>query len=523
MAGQNLLQPMELRVPAVVMVLFTSDLATAGGTVAAHGDLEAPRPPLRPDAAAKEAAAAGAAAISGTLCSDAANWVHSMISSLFDALKVAGSSDPLLAFFGTIWNFIVDRLHAFVEGVITSVTDLILGSVRSIAAGIAAVSMQIASVLPYAVTVDTSGGNTSIPAYFKLTTESLPGQFTASVSAGDLPDWPDVLKDCARVAGVALPDFRSKNVPITWGQVQAPGDPLLAGTGTPSTTTDDAGQAVWMFSTSVDPGDANGDLRNQEDSLPVAVHRPELDRIRAALVNALLGFVPQILRAKVGEFMAPTLDTFQANLNKLLDAPGTGHVWLDYHDKVPPTPVPSLTPAPSSACSTSLPPGTYQGTFTTDSTTTVPPGVVDLGESGTTVLHGTGPLTVTVNADGSLGGSFDVVIQQHQTFEGMSPGSEDTTMNEHGQGVSGTLCNLTLTFASATTTDCHSTGYATCGAIGITIPLKGVVPPLPLGAPTSSSGGQLTWKLSTSEPFDAGFGGLSGTVDSTIVVTLATH
>ena len=62
--------------------------------------------------------------------------------------------------------------------------------------------------------------------------------------------------------------------------------------------------------------------------------------------------------------------------------------------------------------------------------------------------------------------------------------------------------------------------HGTCGSTGITIPLAGVVPALPLGAPTSVAEGVLTWSMSTENGVDLGFGGLSAEVQSTITVTL---
>ena len=103
----------------------------------------------------------------------------------------------------------------------------------------------------------------------------------------------------------------------------------------------------------------------------------------------------------------------------------------------------------------------------------------------------------------------------------MPRATTDKTVEGQGAGVSGTLCSLTLAFASETVTDCKATGHGTCGAVGITIPLSGLVPPLPMGAPTTVSAGTLTWSISTENGFDAGFGGLSADVQSTTTVTIA--
>ena len=85
--------------------------------------------------------------------------------------------------------------------------------------------------------------------------------------------------------------------------------------------------------------------------------------------------------------------------------------------------------------------------------------------------------------------------------------------------IGGTVCALTLQFLKETPTACQATGYGTCGGVGQTIDLSGLVPTLPMGAPTVS-GKTLTWSISYENSVDAGFGGLTAEVQSTTTVTL---
>ena len=354
------------------------------------------------------------------------------------------------------------------------------------------------TVLPYAVHVTTSGGGADGPGTFRLGTAPLRGTFTAQVTAGDLPDWPAVLATCAKAAGIALPQPNTKGVPLTWGPL-TPSAPLLGGTDQAATdmTTDDHATATWPFLVARDPGDAGGEEQDQIDRLAVAVHRPELDDARTRLTTALFGGIWAPIRPFVVAAFKPILDDLQGRLNALLDERGFGAANLIFHDKVPPTPSPSTASSGSTACAANLPVGTYTGTITSKSTTIVPPGQIDLGESGGVNDTATGPLTVTVAPDGTIGGTFKMTMLEHHVYEGLAKGTTDTTIEQQGAGVSGTLCSLTLTFASETTTDCKATGHGTCGAVGMTIPLAGLVPPLPMGAPTTVSAGTLTWSIST--------------------------
>lgn len=531
MAGQDLLQPAGLEFPAVVLVLFASDLASEGpGT---PGPSPSPSPSTSAAAAAPlvRLAVAGSAdagarivATDGAgICSATSDWINGVIHTLFDALKLATPDNLPGAIITGIWNWLVSKGEALVHGLISSLTDAVLGTIRSIAGTIAGVAEQIASFLPYAVKVIATGDPGG--ATFKLGSDPLRGTFTASISAGDLPDWPAVLKDCAAVAGIALADFHARNVPLTWGPVQPAADPLLGPIDADRTNdvTDGAGQATWGFLTSRDPGDPTGEQLNQVDRITVAVHRPEIDAARAHLTDALLGFIPKLLRSFVAGLFAPFLDGLQSRLNALLDAHGTGLAILVYHGQASPKPSASASPAPSGSCATSLPAGTYQGTLETSVTTIVPPGQIDLGEHGGDNDHGSGPLTVVVAPDGTLSGSFSQTMAMHFEASGLAVGTTDTTVVETGAGVSGTLCSLTLAFASETITACTATGKATCGGVGQTMSLAGLVPALPLGAPTSVAGGKLTWSISNESSVDAGFGGLSAETQSTITVTLEGH
>ena len=360
MAGQNLLNPPTVRYPALVMFLFASDLATGGGQVAAPSGAPVPSASAAALAGSRQLAdvarpGAGLDRLvladpAGGICSNAANWIETQISRLFDALKLAAPTNIIGKIFVTIWNFAVDALQKFVEGVITTVTGAVLGTIQSIAATISGIATQIASLLPYGVHVAVTGGDTGPD--FNLGSSSRPGSYVATITAADLPDWPAVLKDCAGVAKIQLPDFSSKSVPITWGPVEVEGGTgaLLAGNDpTKGTdTTDATGQATWAFTVAPDPGQKTGEDVTQADEMPVAAHRPELTQLRNALTNALLGFVPGLLRRFVEkEILSPTLESVQGSLNKILDARGYTDAFLHYHEQA--SPKPSGAAATSSA------------------------------------------------------------------------------------------------------------------------------------------------------------------------------
>jgi hypothetical protein len=503
MAGQNLLSPTTLQFPAVVMVLFASDIATDGGTLPAPAaspvaGAAGARLPLAAIAMAGpgRAVAPIPAAATGGVCTETANWINGMISSLFAALKLATPDNLPGKIVVSIWNWLVSAGEAFVQGLIDSVTGAVLGTVRSIAGTIAAVATQIASLIPYGlrvVAVGPTGGGT-----FMLGPDPLDGSFNVSVSAGDLPDWPAVLTDCAKVAKVPLADFHNtKDVPLIWGPLRAAANPLIS-PNVPKTddVTDANGQATWGFTTSTDPGDPSGEQQNQVDQMPVTIHRPEVESARAQLTAALLGVVPGLLQPFVAAIFAPYISGVQARLNALLDARGTATAILVYHSGASPKPSVSASPAPSGACSPNpVGPGTYKGTFTATSSE-----VIDQGSFGKTVAtsDGSGAVTVVVAPDGSLGGTW--ASKSHFVFDETAIVDGVVGLHDHrdsvssyaGGPVSGTACNLELGPGTYSVQSCVDSLKGDC--TGDPAPPNRTPVPGGFGPPSSATPGHVIWR-----------------------------
>jgi hypothetical protein len=508
MAGQDLLAPPTLRFPAVVLVLFASDLATDGGAPTPSGaspSAAADRNGIAfADLAVAGPGGAGVGSLgvaSGGVCSDTANWINGTISALFDSLRAATPDNLPGRIVVSIWNWLVSQGEALVRGLLSSITDAVLGTVRSIAGTIAAVAEQIASLVPYGLRVTAAGATGG--ATFMLGPDPLPGAYTVSVSAGDVPDWPAVLADCASVAGVALADFHARGVPLTWGPIDAPADPKLTPTAAARTTdvTDANGQASWPFVTSVDPGDPTGEQQNQVDAMPVAIHRPEIEAARQHLTAALLGFVPGILQPFVAAIFAPYISGLQARLNALLDARGSGRATIVFHAGASPSPSQPASPAPSGACSPSpVIPGKYTGTIANTSNE-----VIDQGAFGKTVATSTasGAIAMVVAPDGSVGGTWDMTMKFVFDETATSPGSisihdhRDFTASYTGGSVTGTACNLGLAGGTYRVLTCMDSVNGDC--TGEPVPPTTTPAPGGLGSPSSVTPGHVSWRWTYSE------------------------
>jgi hypothetical protein len=502
MAGQNLLAPGTLRFPAVVLVLFAADLAgpaapVAGGSSGAAWQSTTSIETLATAAPATAALVVPAAMTipaerqtAGGICSAAANWIDNTIAGFFAALRLATPNSLAGAVVVSIWNWLVGAAQVFVQKLIGALTDAVLSTIRNIARVVSVAAENIASLLPYAIKVvatgDTGGGT------FTLGSQPLSGRFTATVSAGDLPAWPDVLADCAEVTKIKLPDFRSKDIALTWGPLDAMGDPMLDATEPGHTTdlTDANGQASWGFATRTDPGDPSGGTRSQVDSMPVTVHRPEIRKAEDSLTYSLLGDIPDLLRPYVARLLAPYIDGLQSRLNALLDARGGGIAILIYHDPAPPTPKPTGPVTLIGCTRTPVAPGTYTGTNTGTFAEHIPMSGGGLTDHNTS----TGPVTMTIAADGTLTGTWS--FHMHNAFvesidvSGVSAKYQnDTTWAMTDGTITGTVCNASLHSGSVRQLTC----VGTCGDSASESAPSGVLPDL--GAPLDAVPGRLTWRI----------------------------
>ncbi len=460
LAGQDLKDPATVRFPAVVLFLFASDLATDGGRV--------PAPSASPSAAARllPLAAGGpvvaAPAIDLTLiCSGPSGWIDAVVQNLEAAL--INAMPPGIV--GTILGAALSWFIHIAAGLVKGLVDTFLGPGPDAHPGHRRDRLRTgpADRLGHALCRPRHGqrgrriGERGRPVRPRcraagwLVRRGGLGRRSAEMARRHPGLRPEGEAHAARLQHEErAPHFRPG--PVSYDQTPL----FFRGSGAvDDTVTDATGQAHWPFVVADDPGQGQGAAEHQSDTMSVAVHRRGPAGPRGPH-RALLGGLPEILRPYVGILLKPILDAFQSKLNDLLDARGDATVYLDYHLPSP-SPSPSTAPSASGSCPTQWPVGTDQGSLTIKSTTIIPPGQIDLGEHGGENDAGQAPLTVTVGSDGSASGQFTFTTQNHFEAQGISQGTEDTTLVETGS-VGGTVCALTLRFLHETNTACQSTG-----------------------------------------------------------------
>jgi hypothetical protein len=221
----------DLIFPDLVLLLFTSDVATAGASLPvpqAAGPHVASSPSLRLAAAVMPAAQD----VTSAPCSTLTNWVSEVIARVFDAVGrlqapsletgLGGFLDGIVNTIGRVVaagvNFVIDAAHFVLENGLRVAIAPVMAIVARIA-GIVGTLSQVASLVrPWApsLTAEPSSVSRAVaPA------SGSPGQFTLTVDLGGFTEWPAAMADCAAQAGAPLPPLKPAGNPVTWQITEA--------------------------------------------------------------------------------------------------------------------------------------------------------------------------------------------------------------------------------------------------------------------------------------------------------------
>ncbi|CAN5758616.1 hypothetical protein BH23CHL8_BH23CHL8_07810 [soil metagenome] len=338
MAGQDVSEPTALVIPSMVLALVTADIA-------------ADRPAERAIATGRTSPSSGAGYLAGSvlvaqagggICTSAQRFIDDVIGTVFEALHATPPRQGVGRVVVSIWNWLVDQGQAFVRGLVDQLTAPVINTIRLVAGTLATIAHVVAALVPYSVVVVAAPvAQIEIPPDPGPAVE---GTFYVIVSAGDLPDWPEVLADCAQASGVTLPSFSPAGNPIVWGALQG-GQGLLFQDGADAVL-DERGAGTLRFHTTTEPPDvAQGDRHAREVTLEARIRRRDVEEQRARLSEDLFGRVPGIVRPFVSAALKPLVDGLLERVTGLLEARGRGSLTVIYHTpRATPEPSPTATP-----------------------------------------------------------------------------------------------------------------------------------------------------------------------------------
>jgi hypothetical protein len=347
LAGQDVSEPADLLLPGLVLTLFVDDLTERGSASGARvAPSPAPGSPVSPLAMAVRGPADGRLVAPpqavDDMCTRAVTFIDDVLTTAFDALKVTPPREGAGAVIVGLWNWLVDQGHTFVRGVVDELLGTIRPFLETVVGTVATISVALASFAPYAVSVTAlldAGGTTDL----ELPIAPAPpvtGRFLAAVQTGGIPDWPPVVRDCARrLSGIELPSLRPVGSEVRW-QVSGPGAGFLE-LGEAERVLDERGAAGQPFRSVVQPPDvAEGDAAQSMVRVRVDVIRPGARQEMRSVLDSFLGRLGAPLQATIRTVLGTEMDALVERVGKLLDLRGDG--WMTITYRVPPErPTPS--------------------------------------------------------------------------------------------------------------------------------------------------------------------------------------
>jgi hypothetical protein len=329
MGSHDWRHPASIVFPKLVLLLFTSDIATAAAQ--------------EPTAAGSIAFEAGSArgpptvvtaAEGDTVCGQLQGWVSGILTRLFAALKFGETSGPF-GILKKIWNLAVDLARGVVVGLIETLGAGVFAIVRT--------ALAVVGVLAFASTLIKDWDITVMPDPI-IDRFATPGEpdhaitFTATIDTSKQGKWPAEVIACAKLAGVgALPSTEAPGKPVEWESQSLADIEVAFETGRDSKVRDDSTAQIHFITGRERPEDVNGD--EYPGSLLVKVH---VKRLTQAELDAL--FAKIFFGGKAGAILQPLLAGITTNakavLLKHLTESGDGLVPISYHigkETPPPT------------------------------------------------------------------------------------------------------------------------------------------------------------------------------------------
>ncbi|MFN8623920.1 MAG: hypothetical protein U0869_24525 [Chloroflexota bacterium] len=339
MAGQDVSVPADLVVPSLVTALLVADLA-ADGPPSATGT--APRVAalaVRPPAGVEPRTA------DAGLCTGAQQFIDDVIAAVFTRLQASVPKSGAGVIVASAWNWLVGKAQAFVRGLVAELTAPVLSVIRTIAGALATITEAVRIFVPWTVTIQPTPSSVLVlpvdPA------QGVQGTFTLRVSAGDVPEWPAFVADCAAAAGVQLPSLKPIGEPVAWKDL-ANADGLLIRDGAQVALDDQGVAKIDFHSITETPEQAKGAVLQTPVKASATVTRSKLKQFGDTLAGTLFGQVPAVVRPLVDAAARPIITGLIARLSSLFDTTAMGSLVVVHHQK----------PEPSASPQESVPPTT---------------------------------------------------------------------------------------------------------------------------------------------------------------------
>jgi hypothetical protein len=376
MGEQDWTQAPGLQYPLAAVAMFVNEMAMdtsqlPPGTDSGPADT-LPPPESGPPQGGTGSGFAGAGyagrslALPAAPCSAVTGFLSSVISGLFDALKITPSTngdggilDTVTSVLATAWNVALGLAQGAVEGLIKNLTAPIFNAIR-VAVGALGVATTVISYFkdqtldvtleapqasedqyPFAV-----GGGPDVNGKFVAKGRELTG------------DWPAALIDCANVAGAKLPQLIKPGSPANW---EVDGNNLIVPGPLMGEVSSDNTASLTFVTGRESEDDAKGEATYGIAYATVKIPRKEVEEFLAlakaqvdGVKGQLLSAVPPAARDAVSGLLAATVDPTVKQISDQiagavggpLAVQGTGKVVVLHHKPPDTTTIPEPSTPP---------------------------------------------------------------------------------------------------------------------------------------------------------------------------------
>jgi hypothetical protein len=368
-------------------------------------------------------------------CDSVVEYVESSLKNLANLLKVdASGSGAFVRFLASVWNTVVDLAAAVVKGLITAVTAPVVEAIGGVLTAVGAAYQISALVKQWVVKLE------PVPATnaFGIGAPN-PGRFRLTVT-DDRFELPTELETCSKAAGVDLARAGAPGSTVTWTAVPGGRPDLAVRTGADAVIGENR-TATFSYSTGVETAQqAKGTEVSGTYEVRASIRRDKIEQLRVFIADTLLkplaGLpLPEVVRNFIRGLAADAIGRATDKLAEYTDVKAYGVTHISYHEptqpKSPPPTQPTMRPPARGDLCDLVTTGTYTGNLTWSST--------DTANAVTQRLKGTGPITFTIAADGTVSGSFTSNLEGDRSDDTYGPlGSIE------GGKITGTRCRPQL-------------------------------------------------------------------------------
>lgn len=338
-------------------------------------------------------------------CGAVVDFVESNLKSLANFYKVdASGSGPFVRFLAAIWNTVVDLAVTVVKALFTVLAAPVVEAVGGVLTAVGA-AYQISTLLKqWTVKMEP----TPVKNAFGIGKPN-PGRFKVTVT-DDRFELPAELESCSRAAGLDLAKAGAPGSKVTWTSVPGGRKDLAVQTGADAVITENR-TASFSYDTGTETADqAKGTEVSGLYEVRASIRREKIEQLRTFIADTLLAPLnalplPEPVRAFIRGITADAIGAATDKVAQFTDVKAYNLVPISYHDpaqnpKPAPPPVDSDTPPkpPAGDLCHLITPGSYKGTLAYST---------NVGSSnGGLWQKGTGPITFTVAADGTVTGAW---------------------------------------------------------------------------------------------------------------------